>query len=936
MKALAISPEKDIIEIILNYLEKSDKDYSSNLVVFPGKRPSHFLRKKIAEKEGSSFLPPTVFSMDEFVDNVYEKIIGPKKKIETIDAVAILYQIHKSFKSPIGKESFIDPDTFFQLGIKVFNDLEELYIEKVEPRMVKDIDDIIDIKIPQNTSKRIQFLSYFYDAFYKYLKEKDYSTRSSRYIDVALNIEKFNFDSFRKIIFAGFFGLTKSERLIFNFLKNRNDTIFLFHEGPGIEEAFSDLNIEKEEIKTKPNIYLYKSPDSHGQVFGIGSILKYKIEGGERLDEKTVIVLPSTDTMFPLIHHGINQLSPNNFNVSVGYPLERTPLFGLFNNLMKLIISMDERKVYVPYYLDFILHPYIKNIYFNGKAEITRIIFHTIEDTLTEEGSKKFLSLDEIEEDGRILNFLSKRIDLEENINFEMVKQHLKMIHENTIKKFLSLKDIGDFAEKLMGLIEFIYRESTAKLHLFFYPYCESFLEQLHQISRSLIKDIKFENIGSYFNLVKHVLKTAYVPFHGTPIKGVQILGFLETRNLRFDNVFFLDLNEGVFPAIKKEDSLIPLKIREAIGLPTYQDREKLILYYFDTLINGAKEVHLFYIENDNKERSRFIERILWEKEMEEKTIDERKFINTIQYFVTLRDKKPRAVEKTEDLIKFLKNFSFSASSIDTYLSCQLAFYYKYILGLKERKTISEELEREEVGAFIHKVLFKYFNVLRGGVLSEEDMDLNRLESIIDKIFEEQFGKDLSAEFFLLKKQTERHLKDFIKYYQIPVLKKVATQIIGLEECLTVEKNSFKLISRIDRIEMRGKRITIIDYKTSGDRKRLSINFNKIDFENREGWKDAISTLQLPFYLITYSQFKKIKPEEIDCIFLILGRNLIDKSIEIPLFDDESNREIRYSLIHEIIFKLLSEIVDISKPFLPSYNQNETCPNCEYRNVCTN
>jgi len=63
-------------------------------------------------------------------------------------------------------------------------------------------------------------------------------------------------------------------------------------------------------------------------------------------------------------------------------------------------------------------------------------------------------------------------------------------------------------------------------------------------------------------------------------LNGLQILGFLETRNIKFKKVIFLDLNEGVFPNLS-EDYLLPYRIRKILGLPTYHDREKLIYYYF-------------------------------------------------------------------------------------------------------------------------------------------------------------------------------------------------------------------------------------------------------------------------------------------------------------------------------------------------------------------
>ncbi len=938
MKVLLISPKNDLIEVILRHLSPSGKDYSSNLVIFPGKRPSHFLRKAISKKEGSSILPPRVFSMDEFIDEIYIEYLGERKrKLESIDAVAILYEIHKRSSDPIGERSFLDPDTFFPIGLKLFNDLEELYIEDVLPRMVREIDHIGGEGIPEPTAKRLQSLSYFYEKFYREIDEADYSTRSSRYREVSLNIEKVNFDSFERIILSGFFGLTKSEKRIFNFLKNMKQVIFIFQDGFGIELSDFGLRAQREVLDGKPSIHFYKSPDTHGQVLGVSRLLKDKIERGERLAEDTVIVLPSAETLFPLFHHTLRLLRPSEYNISLGYPLHRTPLFGLFNNLTKLVVSMDENRLYVPYYLEFILHPYIKNIYFDGRAEITRILFHSIQDALTIRRSRKFMSLSEIENDETVIKFIEERIlRVEPEVNLNSIKCHLNTIHEKTIKKILSSGNVSEFSSRLKEVIEYIYEKSTARLHPFFYPYAEAFATLLDNLSRSLMGKIRFEEIGSYFKLIKKVITTTYIPFHGTPLRGIQVLGFLETRNIRFENVIFLDLNEGIVPEIKKEDTLLPFKVRENLGLPTYLDREKLWAYYFDILIRGAQEVHLFYVENSQKDRSRFVERLLWERQKEEKKSDDKSYIKTIKYSLNLQGRKPHPVDKSYEMVKFLKDYPFSASSLDTYLNCQLMFYYRYVLGLEEKEIVSDELEREEIGLLVHRILFEYFKEKLGKTLSEKDMNLRELEGLVGSLFEEQYGKATSGEFYLLRRQIEKHLKDFIVNYQIPKAKETSIEIISLENRLEVLEDSFRLLARLDRVEKRGERITIIDYKTSASRRYLEINFNKLDPENRSTWSEAIGTLQLPFYLYVYSQHTGIKPEEIDCLFLLLGRNIIDNNIELPLLEDRKEFAQRFGDLHYIIFSLLGEITDRNESFMPTSSPKDKCENCLYRHICTN
>jgi len=940
MNLLLVSPSENLIEKVAEHLAGIEKDYSTNLVIFPGKRPSHFLRKRLAEKEKSSFIPPLILSMDEFIDRVYGESMGiPGRKIEPIDAISILYEIHTTSPEHLGKNSFLTPDTFFPVGMKIYNDLEELYIEGVSPKKVKEIDTIAGENIPDSTTRRLQSLSYFYETFYRKIEDGKFSTRSLRYRIVSAKIDRLNLDRFKTVIFAGFFALTESEKEILKSLTKRKNTLLILHEGEGTKQKLSDLGImaQRRPTTTQPEIHCYKSPDTHGQVLGVSTLLKGKIDKEEGIDESTVIVLPSPETLLPLFNQALSLLDPDDYNVSLGYPLQRTPLFGFFNNLMEVVTSMDGDRLYVPYYLEFILHPYTKNIYFQGRADITRVLFHAIEEALTEKRTKKFLSLQGLESDEGIMSSIKEKVlKLEAGITLKMMREHLESIHANTIGKMFSFDNVGDFAKKLREVIEYIYKNSTARLHPFFYPYSETFVTQLDLLSKSLMKDIQFQDVGSYFALFQKYIMSSYTPFVGTPLRGIQVLGFLETRNLKFENVVFLDANEGILPDTAREDSLLPFKARQMLGLPTYQDREEIMSYYFNTLISGAREAHLFYIENDQKERSRFIEKLLWERQKREGKRDAKSYVKTIQYFINLGKKSPRPIRKTEEMVRFLKEHSFSATSLNTYLYCPLQFYYEYVLGLREREVVSEEFEKEEIGSFIHQVLYSYFKEKTGSIVSEKDMNLREFEKVIQNEFEEKYGKDPAGEIYLLRNQIERHLKDFIRNYQLPKIKEFQTRIVALEQRIHVVRDSFRLVARLDRIESRGERIVIIDYKTSANKNYLTINYNKLDLRNRESWIEAIGSLQLPIYLITYSTLSGEKPDNIDCMFLLLGKARIDTDIEVPLFKDEAEFKENFEKLTRIILSLLREVVDPGTPFMPTIDPKNSCGRCAYGYICTN
>ncbi|MCL4474619.1 MAG: PD-(D/E)XK nuclease family protein [Nitrospirae bacterium] len=933
MKMRVISHGRNLIEEIIADLKGTGKDYSSTAVVFPGKRPSHFLRKSLAARVGSSFIPPSAFSMDEFVDTLCEEL-APGRKIETIDAVALLYEIHRKASNPLGRTGFMTPDSFFFLGLKVYGDIEELTIEGVSPHKVKGIESSIADGIPEQTRNRVQSLSFFYEAFYKEMDALGFSTRAMRYRLAAERVDETDLDRYERMIFGGFFALTKAEKVLFQKLLSRDNTLFVFHEGSGLEEKLAELGIRaegRETEATEPEIHFYSTPDTHGQVLALGKVLE---RGNASLDEKTVVVLPSSETLFPLMRQGLPAVPEDSYNVSMGYPLHRTPVFGFLNNLMELVTSMDGERVYIPDYLKFVLHPYTKNIYYRGKSETTRIVFHAVEEELLEHKARTFITLAEIEENGKLFEEVMGKLPKDEKgITAERLREHLKAIHRSTIERFLSFKNIRDFAGKCIEALMYIFNNSTARLHPLFHPFSESFITSLDLLPRSLMKDIAFKERSSYFTFFRKYIMTCHTPFAGTPVRGLQVLGFLETRNLKFDRVFVLDANEEVLPDTRKEETLLPFKAREILGLPTYMDRDRLIAYYFDTLLKGAKEVHLFFIENDKTERSRFVEKLLWEKQKRDRATDTKPYVTPIQYQVNLVNKAPQSIPKTNDIIAFLKDLTYSATTMNQYLKCPLQFYYATVLGISRKEEITGDIERDDLGNFVHAVLRRYFSGKKGRPLKEKDMDLREMDLLVEGLFEREYGKDPSGAIYLLKRQIKRHMADFLRDYSIPLVKEKTVTILESEETIQVTVDSFHLKGRLDSVEQRDDKTVIIDYKTGSSRTPLKIDMEKLDLHGRETWNKAIGSLQLPFYLLLYTEKKRRTIDELNALFLLLGRAKISNEIELPLFDDSSPAE-TFVPLKTVIFKLLGEITDPQIPFLPASDRKKACPPCDYQYIC--
>lgn len=921
---------RDLVDVVVSHLPEGRREYSGIMVVFPGKRPAQFLRKALARRAGHSIIPPHTFSIDQFVDFLYHDILGLHEgDLQPLDAVAILHELYLNMPDRIGGESFRDLDAFLPLGLKLYREFEEVAIARIPPRTLRDGLAVV-------TAGNLSSLHDLYTRFYEVVSKRSLCTRSVRYRSVADWLRPEQLETFEKVIIAGFFAPNASERVIMRTIGDAGNSVFLFQEGRDIRRHIQDLDMKPVKVEgtaSKPALHFYRSPDVHGQVFGLGTLLETARTSGAELDERDVIVLPTSETLFPLVHQTLAPFADDEYNVSLGYPVTRTPVYGFLNRLMEAITSRYGGKFYAPAYLNFILHPYTKNILFDGRSDVTRILFHAIEEHLAGEKSRTFFSLEEIESDDPLLRRVASRLEGgEEATGIARLRAHLQDIHNNTIRQFLTIESIGHLTRRCIEVLLYLDDHSTARLHPFFRPYVENIITALENVGSSLLSNQTFREMSAYVGFLTRAISSAEVPFPGTPLQGLQVLGLLETRNLRFDRVYMMDVTDDVIPGGASHDTLIPNKVRESLGLPTYRDSEAITAYHFDLLVNGAKEVHLFFTENGSKEKSRFVEKLLWEAQRN--TTADINPVSDIRYDISLTNDTPTPIPKSDDIVDFLKTFSFTATALDAYLKCPLRFYYAHVLRLQERESVTGEIERVDLGLFVHKVLARYFRGKEGREISPTDLDGTQLEQMVDETFLEAFGAEKISSSYLLKRQVEHHLVEFLTGYQRRILESATTTLLGVEIKVEGTRYGHSFRGYIDRVERRGERIVILDYKTGSNDDWLRVRFDKLNPDDRQTWDAAIGSLQLPLYAHLYAQRNGVELKDIHPAYLMLGRNQIDLSIEAGLFRDEPPSVEKYEILDKIIQELVREVADPVVPFHPTKDLDRNCPSCPFTGLC--
>ena len=124
--------------------------------------------------------------------------------------------------------------------------------------------------------------------------------------------------------------------------------------------------------------------------------------------------------------------------------------------------------------------------------------------------------------------------------------------------------------------------------------------------------------IGEYniFTLIYRTMAIQPLNVSSTPVKGMQVLGMLETRALDFDNIIIPSMNEGVLPRRIRNHGFIPQGARHKynesnpssgetsddekpllrfVRLPTLRDTEKEYAGYFFRLLNRATNAVCLY-----------------------------------------------------------------------------------------------------------------------------------------------------------------------------------------------------------------------------------------------------------------------------------------------------------------------------------------------------
>ncbi|MFC1501081.1 PD-(D/E)XK nuclease family protein [Elusimicrobiota bacterium] len=934
-QVINLAINENSIQSIANYINdqyiKKDADLSKIAFVFGGKRPSIFLKRELARKAGKSFISPKFFSMNEFIRHIVQK----HDNISSVSNIDSSYSIYRYVKE-LAPDMIKDRTDFVKFlpwanEIRAF--IDHLDMECVDNEKLKSVQSSASIgyDVPKEINMMLSYISEIRDKFHTELRAKKAYSEGLWYLEASKLIESTQDLGFEKIYFCNFLYLHETELRILKNLKEKGTARFFFQgdkaEWPILESTakYLSLDITTPKAKTNYNLNLYSGFDTHSQ----SSIVK-EITKTIKVKDNAVLVVPDEEAIIPVLAEITQEVE--SFNVSLGYPLRKTPVFSLLEDILNSQNTKKEDSYYVKDYIQVLKHPFVKNLTLSKGADTTRVIIHKIEEALSGAHIKShfagnlFVNPEDIEKDKSLITSTIETLQhMDILASNDDVGKVIRELHETLFAKWTDIKSFSDLLSALSNLISIIIPgyASAYSLNVKSFEKILTIIEDFKS-STFITQEFSKEDI---LKLFKEYILDEKITFAGSPLKGFQILGSLESRSLNFDDVIIMDMNESVMPSLRMQEPLIPRDIMLGLGLSRVEKEEEIQRYHFKRLISSAKNVHLVYSENDKNEKSRFIEELVWENQKKENSI-KGPDIKRAKYNITIPQERGEQ-PKTEEVCNYLKSLKFSPSSVDTYLKCPKSFYFKYVLGLKEKEGIAKDVEGRDVGNFIHGFLEDIFKEFVGTEFKIDKAFKDRFFLKLESSFEAEFSNRMRSDIFLLKDVVNYALKKFVDAEERR--SHDVANIVSLEErivdSLEFGKEKYNFVTKVDRIDLlRDGSILILDYKTGAIHKTQGLkSLSSLAFDmDRKTIKKKIQSFQLPIYMHFVSKNKE--NSRIDAGLYGLKETTIEHFFKKD--DNDIERDSKMDICMKALEFMLSEIINPDTPFVADVG--EQCKNCPF------
>ncbi len=950
------------------YFDKYQTNISDFCFVFPGRRAGLFFQQHLSTLIKEPLWSPKTITINEFVEE-----LTPYQIADKISLVFELYQVFEEiYKTGTGFDEFLpwgeiiindfdDIDKYRANAAQVFSNL--LSIKEIEAdysflsdEQIKTIKSFWHTFNPNKLSEhQTEFIKIWeklnevYELLNKRLKAKNIAYEGAVYRCIAEDIDNKKALDIRypKIVFVAFNALNTCEKKLFHHLAIANKADFIWDFTPWLLQvnlpntAPGDRMKEHEAVRfIRENLINFPPPqDWHFPqntelpditITSVASdtaqtqvVNQYLLdmpshENEAQLDTalKTAVVLTDETMLLPVLHAIPSHI--DKVNITMGYPIKNTPAYGL----LELIFDLQK----------------------NGrrtKGGKTWFYFRNVLPILTHQYIEALDS------------------ELHKEMAYSLVKRNQIYIEAADLNKskllgtiFRIIEKSDDFSVYLIELLQLVFsglqKNNDGK------ALEKEFIYQLHltitQLS-DLIKKLGAEiNPDTWIKLFKRAADLKSIPFSGEPLKGLQVMGILETRALDFENLIILNMNEGVFPQTGATNSMIPYNLRKAFLLPTIEHKDAIFAYYFYRLIHRSKKVRLLYNSSSQGMRTGEMSRFLFQLKYEYPP--EKLSFSTAVDKVNITTAKEYYVSKNAKVMEILGQYleggtrQLSPSALSTYFECPLRFYYKYILNAKEPEEITEDIDPRIFGNLFHETVEEIYKPFVGKEIQAIDIetlskDTQTIDLALRTSFNNYFNQELGQSDFNDIQGKNILVFDIIKKYIhqfLSVEKQHAPfTLLGLEKRVTghiqLADKSICLGGTIDRLDRKEGAVRVIDYKTGAGEEYFK-EVQELFLQSKHKAKKAI------FQTLLYSHI--LKQDDSNVSNYLPGVVWIKKIFTSPDYSlkigtPANNETLTLKIVEEEYLEQLKQHLENLFNSEISFTQTEytdSCKTCSYRSIC--
>ena len=930
--------------------------------IFPNRRSLVFFTRHLCQavKDSDVLSRPIVAPEMLTINDFFHKVGG----MRSVDRVRLLIELYDCYKECNPKAETLDEFIFW--GDVILSDFNDVDKYLVDPKQL--FANISDLKKIQDTytyltdtqRKAIEaFVSHFsdlsgrltvdlesedpdvkgkflmiwnilydlYELFNTRLREKGMSYEGMVYRQLAQRLKTESVeDVFNdvwqgdvKFVFVGLNALNECEKMLLRKLRDAGRAEFCWdYSGKIISDPknrssffmaenvveFPQAAVWDRDGLTIPEINVVSVPSSTGQAKRLPDVLN-------GIGSRTVAGLTECAIVLPdetLLSSVLNSIPDEveDINVTMGLPMTGSILYSMMSDIAAIQLHTVNRKGKWYFYHKQVWDLFANDLFRKASDEKTLEIISKVKSDAAYYISQDVLS------GTPLLDAVFRPV-----------------IADQKLQSASQIKDFAEYQKQVLtAVISSVTEDVGMNLEL---EYAKEYYKCVN-----VLKEIDLEVLPvTYVRLLNQLLSAVSVPFRGEPLKGLQIMGPLETRALDFRNLVILSANEGVFPRRNVSSSFVPPELRKGFGLPTYEYQDAVWAYYFYRMISRAEKVWMFTDTRTeglkSGEESRYIKQL------------EYHFNIPLNRYVVRFDKMKTAkvedIVKTLDDVRKIKETVLSATTVQNYLACPAKFYYGTVKELKAEEEVAESLDYGMFGTVYHETMRSLYasdrmtaKDIQSWLGREDEIKSKIKELIIDELnLMEVSGRNLVVTDVILKyvmKTLQRDLelleKEGVDFFEI----------LGREVKVSGEFKGQKFKGFIDRLDsFHPGQVRVVDYKTGkvldddekiNDDNALAIAEDIFAEDIKERPKIA---LQFFIYDMLVQNHPLARGKQLfNCVYST-ARLFKEPPLNVP------RNEMFFNAVSERLENTLEEMYSLEVPFRRT-NDEKVCEYCDFKMIC--